>query len=289
MNQMRLRQLSRLRPLLRPRAFSSTPPAPPAPLPAPSRLPSMLAHNAAFVERRDFVRYNVVALDLPPPEPSPPVGRASASTSATMPTPFSRCVVVSCMDARLTTLLPHALGLRPGDGKIIKNAGAVISAPFGGIMRSVIVAIYELGATEVFVVGHHDCGMAVVQPTRIVERMVREGGIKRETLQTLEAAGIDVKHWLAGFTSVAQSVRESVSVIRNHPLVPRRVPVSGLIIDPHTGRLELVIDGPSIVAEGGSAQQRSAAAGEHEFGRDVSEGEAPTSDFHSAQWSTAPR
>ena len=148
-------------------------------------------------------------------------------------------------------------------------------------MRSVIVALYELGATEVFVIGHHDCGMAVVQPTRVIERMVREGGITRETLQTLEAAGIDVKRWLAGFANVGQSVRESVGVIRNHPLVPRRVPVSGLIIDPHTGRLEVVIDGPRAVAEAGSALQRDSGGG-------GAGGGAATSDFQTSQWSTAP-
>ena len=69
------------------------------------------------------------------------------------------------MDARLTTLLPHALGLRPGDGKVIKNAGAIITHPFGGITRSVFIAIYELGATEVYVVGHRDCGMSKDTPS----------------------------------------------------------------------------------------------------------------------------
>jgi len=285
-----------------------------APGAAPSRLQAMLAHNAGFVGRKEYEKYNDVSASPPPPL-DPPIRAASSaanpvgafvSGSGTIAAVFpplarlaaapaaaagggvapaaarSRCVVVSCMDARLTTLLPHALGLRPGDGKIIKNAGAIISAPFGGIMRSVVVAIYALGADEVFVVGHHDCGMAVVQPSRMVEKMVRDGGISRETLHTLDAAGIDVKRWLAGFASVGQSVRESVSVIRNHPLVPRRVPVSGLIIDPHTGRLELVVDGPRAVAEaeaggavgGAGGGGGGGGGGGAAFWRDAIEGEA---------------
>ncbi len=55
---------------------------------------------------------------------------------------------------------PHAMNLRDGDAKIVKNAGAVVSHPFGGIMRSIIVALYELGCDEVIVVGHRDCGEA---------------------------------------------------------------------------------------------------------------------------------
>ena len=171
------------------------------------------------------------------------------------------------------TLLPSALGLRPGDAKLIKNAGAIISAPFGGIMRSVVVALYELGATEVFVVGHYDCGMAVVQPARTIEKMVTAGGISRDTLRTLEYAGIDVARWLAGFGSVAQSVRESVGVIRNHPLVPKHVPVTGLIIDPTTGKLDLVdgAGGAGFDGAGGSGALRAGA----------------TSSLFASQWPTA--
>lgn len=68
--------------------------------------------------------------------------------------PSKRCVIITCMDTRLTHLLPHAINILDGDAKIIKNAGAVITHPFGGIMRSVMVALYELRADEVFVIGH---------------------------------------------------------------------------------------------------------------------------------------
>jgi hypothetical protein len=38
-------------------------------------------------------------------------------------------------------------------------------------------------------------------------------------------------------------VCNSVDIIRNHPLTPQEVPVHGLIIDPNTGLLDLVVDG----------------------------------------------
>ena len=49
------------------------------------------------------------------------------------------------MDTRLTELLPAALGIKNGDVKLIKNAGGVVMAPFGSVMRSLLVAVYELG------------------------------------------------------------------------------------------------------------------------------------------------
>lgn len=47
-------------------------------------------------------------------------------------------------------------------------------------MRSVIVALYELHADEVFVVGHHDCGMSKINPAHTLTKMV-EAGIKPES------------------------------------------------------------------------------------------------------------
>ena len=72
--------------------------------------------------------------------------------------PDKKIAIVSCMDTRLTELLPASLGIKNGDVKIIKNAGAIISHPFGSVIRSLMVAIYELGVVEVMIIGHTDCG-----------------------------------------------------------------------------------------------------------------------------------
>ena len=67
--------------------------------------------------------------------------------------PNKKLAIVTCMDTRLIELLPAALGIKNGDAKIIKNAGGVISSPFGSAMRSLLIAIYELGCEEIMVIG----------------------------------------------------------------------------------------------------------------------------------------
>ena len=62
--------------------------------------------------------------------------------------PDKKIAIVTCMDTRLIELLPAALGLKNGDVKIITNAGGTITHPFGSAMRSLLVAIYELGVEE---------------------------------------------------------------------------------------------------------------------------------------------
>ncbi len=68
--------------------------------------------------------------------------------------------------------------------KLIKNAGALVSHPFGSIMRSILIAVYQLKAQEVMVIAHYDCGMAGLKAEPVIESM-KERGISDETLNTL--------------------------------------------------------------------------------------------------------
>ena len=158
--------------------------------------------------------------------------------------PDKKIVIVTCMDTRLTELLPKAMNLKNGDAKIIKIAGAIVAAPFGSVMRSILVAIYSLGADEIYVIGHHDCGMTGMGHSAILQQ-ARDAGIDETTLNTLNHAGIDLETWLTGFDSPAAGVHASVKMIRNHPLLPKHVHVHGLIIDPTTGQLDLLPDIPN--------------------------------------------
>ncbi|MBD1382602.1 beta-class carbonic anhydrase [Metabacillus arenae] len=158
--------------------------------------------------------------------------------------PDKKIVILTCMDTRLLELLPKAMGLKNGDAKIIKNAGAVVSHPFGSIMRSILVAIYGLKAEEVIVIGHHGCGMVGLEPASILDA-AKQNGVSEARIDTLVNAGIDVSKWLTGFQCVEKSVENSVQLIKNHPLMPDKIAVHGMVICPETGKLDLVADGYS--------------------------------------------
>src|SRR4051794_11565479 len=153
--------------------------------------------------------------------------------------PNKKIVVVTCMDTRLVELLPAAMDLRQGDAMLLKTAGAIVAHPFGSIMRSILVAVYDLGAEEIAVVGHHDCGMTGLSCAKILDK-ARSRGVDDEVLATLNHAGIELDRWLRGFDDVRDGVKQSVSVIRNHPLLPKDILVHGLLISPETGGLEVV-------------------------------------------------
>lgn len=195
-----------------------------------STISDILKYNEQFVERKEYEQYRTDRF------------------------PDKRMVILTCMDTRLLELLPRAMNLRNGDVKIIKTAGAIVSHPFGSIMRSILVAVYELGAQEVLIVGHHDCGMSGLSCSRIIQK-ARARGISDDIFRTLEHSGIDLKRWLVGFDQVGDGVMQSVHLVRNHPMLPRDVIVHGLLISPETGKLEWVVDGYAAV----EAAQPSAA------------------------------
>ena len=150
--------------------------------------------------------------------------------------PEKKLAILSCMDTRLTHLLPAALNIKNGDVKLIKNAGGVISHPFGSAMRSLIVAIYELGVTDVLLIGHTDCGMRSIDPAEI-EGLMKERGISEEKLKLIESCGINIHQWLHGFDDERSSVLSSIKTIKNHPLIPDDVNIYGFIMDSITGEI----------------------------------------------------
>lgn len=153
--------------------------------------------------------------------------------------PNKKVAILSCMDSRLTELLPAALNIKNGDAKIIKNAGAIISHPFGSVMRSLLVAIYILGIEYVLIIGHTDCGMQGLDAKDLIDKMLKRG-IPPQKIESVMGQGIDIYDWLKGFDDVNSSVAASVQLIKNHPLIPKDIHVYGFIMDPITGELSVV-------------------------------------------------
>lgn len=153
--------------------------------------------------------------------------------------PGKKLAILSCMDTRLTELLPAALGIKNGDAKIIKNAGGVIQHPYGSVVRSLLIAVLDLGVTEVMVIGHTDCGVANLDADRLVSKMLGRG-ISMESIEFLKYSGIDFYKWLGGFDTVEQSVEDTVTMLKKHPLIPKDVVIQGFVMDSDTGELKQV-------------------------------------------------
>ena len=172
----------------------------------------ILEYNRRFVEQKSYEQF------------------------ATDKYPNKKLAIVTCMDTRLIQLLPAALGLKNGDFKIIKNAGGTITNPFDSTVRSLLVAIYELGVNEVMIIGHTGCGVQGMDSAEM-QHLMKERGIPEKNITLMKHCGIDLDSWLHGFDDTEAAVRETVDLVRNHPLIPKDVSVKGYIMDSVTGEL----------------------------------------------------
>lgn len=176
----------------------------------------ILAHNRKFVEEK---RYEAFRTDK---------------------FPKTKIAVLTCMDTRLIQLLPAALGFGLGDIKIIKNAGAIIPSMFDSTMRSLLISIYELGVTEIMIIGHTQCGVQGMDSREMIHQM-RERGITDDHIRLMRHCGVDLDKWLAGFSDTTEAVLDTVDLVLNHPLLPADVIVRGYIMDSVTGELTPVM------------------------------------------------
>jgi carbonic anhydrase len=155
--------------------------------------------------------------------------------------PARRFAILTCMDARLDPA--KYAGLSEGDAHVIRNAGGRAS---DDAIRSLVISYKLLGTAEWFVIHHTDCGMEYFTNDVMA-------GLLAQSLETAEvgpdgfhdvgagpgsAAGREID-WLT-IADRDQSVVDDVRRIREHPLVPARIPIYGYVYNVKTGNLEEV-------------------------------------------------
>jgi carbonic anhydrase len=130
--------------------------------------------------------------------------------------------VVTCMDSRIDPL--GMLGLKPGDAKILRNAGARATRD---VLRTLVLATYLLGVNRVMIVAHSNCRMA--------------GGTEADVHEAIAAAGGPDTRSISFLTTQDQqaALREDVQRIRSWPYLID-VTVGGFFYDLYTGQLHHV-------------------------------------------------
>jgi carbonic anhydrase len=129
--------------------------------------------------------------------------------------------VLTCIDSRIDPLA--MLGLRPGDAKIIRNAGARAT---DDALRSLVLAVHLLDVTRVCVVAHTECAMVGTTDDELRERLTASGGVDASGFEPLAVP--DPRTLLEA----------DLAAIAAHPLLPEDLDVGGFVFDVRTGRLE---------------------------------------------------
>ena len=172
-------------------------------------------------------------------------------------------VVVACYDPRLDELLPAALGIVPEKTFFLRAAGTVIR-PDGDPLRSLALAVFMFGATEILVVGHTSCRMAAFSSAEFIHTF-RARGIARDAF-----GPSDLREWAGAIPDVRHGVATSVQAIASAPFLPKDLILAGLVLDDATGALDVVVQPGTPVAAAPTSEhapepapERSAAPETH--------------------------
>ena len=158
-------------------------------------------------------------------------GRAPAPLG---PPETIRLAVLACYDPRLDPLIRPALGLAPGEGFLLRTAGARLTAE-GDPLRSFALAVYLFGVTETLVLGHTSCRMAAFDTAQFIEAF-RRRGVQRATF-----GDRDLREWAGTIASPRRGVEDAVAVLAAAPNLPADLSIAGLVLDDATGALEVIV------------------------------------------------
>jgi len=104
-----------------------------------------------------------------------------------------RAVVLGCIDSRVP--IEKIFQAKPGELLVLKNAGNIITSD---ILRSILVAIYELNAKFIVIMGHTECGMAILDNEKKINHLKEKLG--DNLLKTLAKIGNkDPLEWFGFF------------------------------------------------------------------------------------------
>ena len=137
--------------------------------------------------------------------------------------PKTKVAIVTCMDSRLH--VAPALGLALGDAHILRNAGGRVT---DDMIRSLVISQQQMGTREIVVLHHTDCGAQTFQNEEFQEHLKAELGVDVSDQDFLP------------FQDVEESVREDMQLLRESPLIPDDVVISGAVYDVGTGSMREV-------------------------------------------------
>ena len=134
--------------------------------------------------------------------------------------PKTKVAIVTCMDSRLH--VAPALGLALGDAHILRNAGGRVTED---MIRSLVISQQRMGTREIVVLHHTDCGAQTFNNEDFQEHLKCELGV--------DVSGQD----FLPFQDIDESVREDMKLLRECPLIPDDVIISGAVYDVDTGSM----------------------------------------------------
>jgi len=136
--------------------------------------------------------------------------------------PSKHLAIVTCMDSRINMF--RIFGLDSGQAHILRNAGGLVT---DDTLRSLVLSQRLLQTREIILMHHTNCGLHDADEDAL-----------RNTIAT--EVGTPPPYSFGAFHDIDESVRTSITRVREHPFLPHRDNVRGFVYQVENGHLREV-------------------------------------------------
>ncbi|WP_332629390.1 hypothetical protein [Halalkalibacter flavus] len=154
------------------------------------------------------------------------------------PITANKVLVIADCEHDFTQRLPQWLNIESNQLLVLSSTNASVTQPYGCLVRNIILAIYEKGIDQIYLIAPEEQASPTFNQQILLNKFENDG-IDQELIDTLEYSRIinkDVLTWLKGPDGDVDDVlKSSVTLLENHPLIPKRVIIEAFTVNTITG------------------------------------------------------
>ncbi|KGR81079.1 hypothetical protein CD30_19495 [Ureibacillus massiliensis 4400831 = CIP 108448 = CCUG 49529] len=151
-----------------------------------------------------------------------------------------KALIITGLNEKLNQHFPIITNKNGEDLIIIKTIGNIISQPYDSIMRSIIIAVYQEEVEEIFIIGDKESTECSINKDEFFSK-IQKANISTKEMKAIEYIGVvgeDLMSWLVGRQDMKTIIKENISLIKQHPLIPKNVTVFGFIASAELSEFE---------------------------------------------------
>ncbi|MBS8266279.1 hypothetical protein DYI25_17800 [Mesobacillus boroniphilus] len=148
-----------------------------------------------------------------------------------------KTMIITGVNQAIYPLFPEITNKKNKDMMILNSFGAVITQPYGCLIRNIILALYNENVEEIYIVGEMESKEIILNKEEILSK-IKENGASEEIIKTINYIDVverDVISWLAGPQNIEDVLKKNKELIKGHPLIPKSMPVHAYIANSETG------------------------------------------------------
>ncbi len=120
--------------------------------------------------------------------------------------------------------------------KINRLCRLLLQGTLSSTLRSLALASVVKEGREIVIIGHTDCHVCQTTALQLLDKL-SQLGVARDQLPE------NLNEFFGMFATERQNVIKGCGYVRQSPLIGPKIPVHGLLVDIHTGKLEWVVNG----------------------------------------------